>query len=87
MYLVRSLSVTICFRISKELKEKIDRMRHINWNEVVEKAIMEEIRGQEILLSRDNERALRAPMLIDLLRRKTPSWNSAEEIRRWREGR
>ncbi len=85
--MVRSLSVTICFRISKELKEKMDRMKYINWNEVVEKTIMEEIRRQETLLSRDHERALRASMLIDSLRRKALNWNSIEEIGRWREKR
>ncbi|PWV36986.1 MAG: hypothetical protein DJ555_04365 [Desulfurococcaceae archaeon] len=85
--MVRSLSITICFRISRELKEKMDRMRHINWNEVVEKAIIEEIRRQEMLLSGDPERALRASILIDSLRRKAPSWDSVKEIRRWREAR
>ncbi len=81
------MSVVISFRISKELKEKMDRLKHINWSEVVRRAIVEEIRRQEMLLSRDPERALRASMLIDSLRRKAPGWNSVEEIRRWREGR
>lgn len=81
------MSVVISFRISKELKEKMDRLKHINWSEVVRMAIVEEIRIQEMLLSRDPERALRASMLIDSLRRKAPNWNSVEEIRRWREGR
>ncbi|MCS7367540.1 MAG: hypothetical protein NDF52_06645 [archaeon YNP-WB-062] len=73
------------FRISKRVKELMDQFKHVNWSEVVRKAITEEIRKQEAILRRDFERARKAALLMDSLRRSVEGWNSVEEIRRWRE--
>jgi len=71
---------TISFRISKELKEKMKNIDHINWSEVLRKAIEQAIENEEknnlalaVLL---NERSVITP---------DEGWNSTNEIRRWRE--
>lgn len=82
------MSVVVSFRISKELKEKMDRLRHINWSEVVRRAIYEVIAREEARLrKKDIKRLKRAALRSKELSRKVEGWNSVEEIRRWRERR
>jgi predicted DNA-binding protein len=71
---------TISFRISNELKEKMKNIDHINWSEILRKAIEQAIENEAkkklalaVLL---NERFILTP---------DEGWKSTEEIRRWRE--
>ncbi len=70
----------ISVRIGEELKRKMSKYKHINWSEVVRRAIIREIDAQE---RRDLAKAL-------LLNEKhvikpDKEFSSVEEIRRWRE--
>ena len=71
---------TISFRISKELKEKMKSIDHINWSEVlrktIEQAIENEAKKNLALAVLLNERFVLTP---------DEGWKSTEEIRRWRE--
>ena len=82
------MSTVISFRIDKKLKEKMDKLKHINWSEVVRKAIYEVvIREEAKLRNKDLERLKRASLKSEMLSRRIEGWSSVEEIRRWREGR
>ena len=74
----------ISFRVRRELKEKMERLRHINWSEVVRRAIEETIKREESRLrERDRARMKAAALRTDQLRRRIPGWSGVEEIRRW----
>lgn len=78
----------ISFRVRRELKEKMERLRYINWSEVVRKAIEDVIRREESKLTgKDRSRMRAAALRTDRLRREVPGWSGVEEIRRWREAR
>jgi len=82
------MSVVVSFRVNRELKERMDRLKHINWSEVVRKAIREVVVREEARLrGRDVERLRRAALRSEELSRKVEGWSSVEEIRKWREGR
>ncbi len=82
------MSSVVSFRISKELKRRMDRLKHINWSEVVRKAIQEVVAREEAkLISKDLSRIRRAALKSEELSRSIEGWNSVEEIRRWRERR
>ncbi len=71
--------VSITVRISKEVKQKMNQLRGVNWSEVVRRAIEEEIR---------KTRMREASRRIDALREKSKiEWDSTEVIRQWRERR
>jgi predicted DNA-binding protein len=69
----------ITVRIDKALRERMKRLGHINWSEVVREAIRRRIEEEE-------ERNLAEAVLInERLRRRAPEgWSSVEVIRRWR---
>ncbi len=71
---------TISFRISKELKEKMKSIDHINWSEVLRKTIEQVIENEE-------KKNLAVALLLNERFVLTPDkgWKSTEEIRRWRE--
>ncbi|MEM4132067.1 MAG: hypothetical protein QW317_04085 [Thermoproteus sp.] len=71
------------FRVSRELKRKMEELSHINWSEVVRRAIAEEIARQETLRI-DRERALRALLELYSLRQEARGWDSLAEIKKWR---
>ncbi|ALL01892.1 hypothetical protein Pyrde_1849 [Pyrodictium delaneyi] len=82
------MSVVVSFRIDKKLKEKMDKLKHINWSEVVRRAIYETIVREEARLRRrDPERIRRAALKSEELSRRVEGWSSVEAIRRWREAR
>ena len=84
------VSVVVSFRIDKRLKEKMDKLKHINWSEVVRQAIEEVVRREEARLKqreKDYQKIAEACLRMDAFRRRIPGWNSVEEIRRWREER
>jgi len=64
------------------LKRRMERLRHVNWSEVLRQAIvrvLEEEEGRNLAL---------AVLLNERIRKKAPEgWDSTEFLRRWREGR
>jgi len=79
--------VVVSFRISEELKRKMDELSYINWSEVVRRAIAEVVAREEARRrGRDLERVRRAVVKSEALSRRVEGWSSVEEIRRWREG-
>lgn len=87
-YMVERMSV-VTVRVDDELKKRMDRLRHVNWSEVVRRAIAERIALEETLASSriiDVRRLEEAIRDQDRLRSKTTGkWSGAEEIRKWRE--
>ncbi len=82
------MSVVVSFRIDRRLKEKMDRLNHINWSEVVRRAIIETIRREEArLCGKDYDMIRWACLKSEELSRSIEGWSSVEEIRRWRERR
>jgi len=80
------MSEVISFRVKRELKDKMERLRHINWSEVVSRAIEETIKREESKLKeKDRARMKVAALRTDQLRRRIPGWSGVEEIKRWRE--
>jgi len=80
------LSVVVSFRIDKKLKERMDQLKHINWSEVVRRAIYEVIVREEAKMrGKDYDRIKRALLKSEELSRKIEGWDSVKEIRRWRE--
>ena len=78
----------ISFRIDDSLKRKMEKYRHINWSEVVRRAIAEVISEEEMKRREKDVRKLkRAVIRSERLSRRIEGWDSTEEIRRWREGR
>lgn len=78
----------VSFRISRELKEKMDKLKHVNWSEVVRRAIYEVVTREEARSRRKDAVRLRgAALKSEELSRRVEGWSSVEEIRRWRERR
>jgi len=79
----------VTVRVDSELKKRMDRLRHVNWSEVVRRAIKERIALEETLTSSriiDVKRLEEAIRDQDRLRSKTTGkWSGAEEIRKWRD--
>ena len=81
----------ITVRVDDELKAKMEKYTHVNWSEVVRRALAERVRVEEELTAK---RSLNMDLLLgavsdqDRLRAKTTGrWSGAEEIRKWREMR
>ncbi len=71
------MSVKITIRIPKELKERMDKLRHVNWSEVIRRAIEEKIREEEI------KQALK--IMEELSRKAKPERPLSEIIREFRD--
>ena len=75
-------------RIPREVKEKMRKFRHVNWSEVVRKAIMERVALEEA-----REKIRVAAKIMDnireeILRKHGPcDYDSFEVIRYWRKVR
>ncbi|MCD6245053.1 MAG: hypothetical protein J7J65_07480 [Candidatus Korarchaeota archaeon] len=82
------MSVVVSFRIDRKIKRKMDELKHINWSEIVRRAIIEAIRREETKnRKKDLTKVRRAALRSERLSRKVDGWSSVEEIRRWRERR
>ncbi len=79
------MSVVVSFRIDRRIKRKMDELKHINWSEIVRKAIIETIRREEEKRKKDLAKVRRAALRSERLSRKVEGWRSVEEIRKWRE--
>ncbi len=79
----------VTVRVDEDLKAKMEKLKHVNWSEVIRRAIAERVVVEETLAARRtiNVKLLEEAMRNqDLLRTKTTGrWSGVEEIRRWRE--
>ncbi len=74
-----AMSAKLTVRISKELKERMDRFSYVNWSEVVRKAIEEKVREEEV------NWALKT--MDEISHKARPSKPLAEVIREFRDRR
>jgi len=73
------MSAKLTVRIPRELKERMDRFKDINWSEVVRKAVEERLREEEVRW------ALR--VMDELSRKARPQKPLTEVIREFRDRR
>lgn len=72
----------ICVRVSDDIKKRMDRLRHVNWSEVLRMAIARALEVEE------GRNLARAVLLNEKIRKRAPrGWSSVEVIRYWREHR
>jgi len=72
----------ISVRVSEDIKKRMDKLRHINWSEVIRRAII------KVLEEEEGRNLARAVLLNEKIRKKAPEgWDSVEVIRFWRERR
>ncbi|RLG37278.1 MAG: hypothetical protein DRO01_07300 [Thermoproteota archaeon] len=71
----------ISVRVGEDLKRRMERLRHVNWSEVVRRAIVE-------TLERESARNLAKAVLLNERNVIAPDegYSSVEVIRAWREG-
>ena len=81
--------VVVSFRIDEKLKRRMEKLKHINWSDIVRKAIQETIKREEERLRRKkNVQKVKEALARNIaLERKVEGWSSVEEIRKWRERR
>jgi hypothetical protein len=68
----------VTITVPEELKREMKKRKKTNWSWVARKAFEEAIRQEEMTMAAEG---------IDRLRTssRTPGWNGAKEIRRWRD--
>ncbi len=72
----------ISVRIDLELKEKMDALKHLNWSEIIRKAIKLEIQNENEM------NKAKAVLLNEKIRKIAPeNFNSMDIIRKFREER
>ena len=72
----------ISVRIDPELKKKMDALKHLNWSEIICKAIKMEIQNKTEI------NKAKAVLLNEKIRKKAPeNFNSTDIIRKFREER
>lgn len=78
----------ISVRIDEETRQKMKKLSHLNWSEIIRQAILQKIKEEESKKRRLDPKVLKEAMEItDRIRRPSLSWSSVEEIRKWREMR
>jgi hypothetical protein len=78
----------VTVKVNEELKRRMKKYPHVNWSEIIRRAIEERLRLEEALKERKiNLDTLRESVQVqDRIREKTSGkWSATEEIRRWRE--
>ena len=70
--------VNVTVTIPTDLRERMKKVRGINWSAVARKAFEEELKRIE---------RMEAAKRIDELRTRVKGWSAAEEVRRWRDTR
>lgn len=72
----------ISVRIDPELKEKMDSLKHLNWSEIIRKAIKSKIQKETEI------NKAKAVLLNEKIRKIAPkNFNSVDIIRKFREER
>jgi hypothetical protein len=75
-------------RVDKRVKEKMRRLSHVNWSEIIRRALAAKIEEEEAKNRViDSKSLLEAASLTDKIRKSSKGWSSTEEIRRWRQAR
>ncbi len=74
-------------RVDEETRNRMRRLAHVNWSEVIRVAIIEKLKEEETRRELNSVKLREAARSTDSLRRKYPKWDSTEEIRVWRERR
>ena len=77
----------VSVKVDDYTKAKMEKLREVNWSEVIRRAIMERIELEESLHTEiDKRRAIHASEEMEKIRQKTSGkWSGVEEIRKWRE--
>ncbi len=70
--------VNVTVTITTDLRERMKKVRGINWSAVARRAFEEELKRIE---------RVEAAKRIDELRTRVEGWSAAEEVRRWRDTR
>ncbi len=72
----------ISVRVDEDLKKKMEKMKQVNWSEIVRKAIKEKIEQQ------GHKNIAKAVLINEEIRKRAPSeFDSTVIIRQWRETR
>ncbi len=75
-------------KVDKQVRDKMRKLGHVNWSEVIRSALITKIKEEEAKLrSVDKASLIEASSATDRIRKSSKGWNSTEEIRRWREAR
>ncbi len=78
----------ISLKIEKKVKDRMKKLAHVNWSEVIRQAIARKITEEdEKNRTLDTALLLEAASITDKIRKTTKGWSAVEEIRRWREAR
>lgn len=75
------------FRVDEGTKKKMDRLRHLNWSELLRQYVRKVVEMEEKKFgeSKDYMRMKSASALIDELRaRSSKGWRGAEVVIQWR---
>jgi len=80
------MSEVVSCRVDEETKRRMERLRYVNWSEVMRRAILRKIE-EESKREVDPELVEEAIRIMDEVRRPVRGYNGTEEIRRWREER
>ncbi len=73
---------TISVRIDLELKKKMDKLKYLNWSEIIRRAIKHEIQNEV------EKNLAKAVLINERIRKKAPEdFNSVDLIRSFREKR
>ncbi|MDA8056339.1 MAG: hypothetical protein M0Z77_11935 [Thermoplasmatales archaeon] len=75
----------ITARIDWETKEKMKKLPHINWSNVIREAVIKKIQEEEAKEQIIDRNVLQEGLVIaSMVRKSNKWWNSTEEIRKWR---
>jgi len=69
----------VTVRVPEETKREMEKLKHVNWSEVMRKAIIEEVRREKMRSAARRIEELRAKSKV--------KWDSVSVIREWRERR
>mgnify|MGYP006268835811 CR=1 FL=1 len=87
------MSTSITIRIPEDLKRKMNRIKKVNWSEVVRRAIADRLKMEEKLKTKNWELVARASKKSDEIRESLEmicgksDYDSSETIRGWRDAR
>lgn len=85
------MSEIVTFRVSRQLKSRMEKLRHINWSELLRNYVQRVVEEEEERLRprRDYDRIRKAILEMDKLAARTEGseWIGAEEVIRWRRRR
>jgi hypothetical protein len=79
----------VSFRVDDELKKEMERLKTINWSEVLRQFVADKIR-EELTKPFDPVRRVKGSQLASEIQARQlvePGWDSTEEIRKWRDQR